>query len=175
MLESKACRRYDVVSEESTLTFTVKSTLHSIVGKADGLRGYIEATWDDDGGLEADAPPKMHVEFPVERLRSGNKLQDRETWRMIDSGRFPLILADLSGIHPSEGKGSYRADGQITLAGRVRNYGGAMAVARDGDRMTVDGELVVDIRDFGLKPPNLIFLKVDPVVNVRLHLVASAG
>jgi len=44
---------------------------------------------------------------------------------------------------------------------------------RDGDRVTIDGELDVDIRDFGLKPPNLLIVKVEPVVHVRLHLAAD--
>jgi hypothetical protein len=46
-------------------------------------------------------------------------------------------------------------------------------LSHGGDRLTIDGELSVDIRDFGLKPPNLLIVKVEPVVRVRLHLVAT--
>ena len=37
----------------------------------------------------------MHVEFKVESLRTGNDLQDREMWKLIDSKRFPRIAGDL--------------------------------------------------------------------------------
>ena len=55
----------------------------------------------------------------------------------------------------------------------MRRYAGRLAVKRDGDHLVVEGDLVVDIRDFGLKPPQLLFIKVDPTVTVRLNLVTA--
>ena len=36
----------------------------------------------------------------------------------------------------------------------------------------LDGEVKIDVRDFGLKPMKLLVLSVAPLVRVRLHLVA---
>jgi|HubBroStandDraft_1064217.scaffolds.fasta_scaffold183062_3 hypothetical protein len=175
MLESKACSRYAVDPATSTLTFEAKSTLHAVRGRTDQLSGYVDAAWESDGSLALDPAPHMHVEFSVERLRSGNGLQDREMWRLIDSSRFPLIVADLRGLQPAARPGDYEGSGDITLAGRSRRYSGTLSVSRshDGSSLTVDGSLTVDIRDFGLRPPNLLLVKVDPLVAVRLHLVAA--
>jgi hypothetical protein len=41
------------------------------------------------------------------------------------------------------------------------------------DQLTVDGALKLDIRDFGIKPPRFLMFTVQPVVDVRLHLVAT--
>jgi hypothetical protein len=161
------------MGKESALTFEAKSSLHGVHGRAAEVSGYIEACLDDDGSLSAEPPPKMHVEFPVERLRSGNSLQDKEMWRLIDSSRFPMIYADLRDITPTGAPGGYTAEGEVTLAGRSRRYTGRMDVRRDGERLVVDGEIVVDIRDYGLRPPQILFMKVDPEVKVRLHLVAA--
>ncbi len=142
-------------------------------GSAGNLSGFVEAEFSGDV-LAADPPPKMHVEVPVEQLKSGNGLQDREMWKLIDSRRFPLIAADLRDVEPNGAPGKYKASGDITLAGRQRRYQGALTVTRSDDGIVVEGELRVDIRDFGLQPPRFLMLKVEPEVNVRLRLTAAA-
>jgi hypothetical protein len=154
------------------LEFEASSTLHPVHGKATNLVGYLEANFAD-GTLVTEPPPKMHVEFQVERLRSGNSLQDREMWKLIDSRRFPLIAADLREVKPNGTSGSYSATGDITLAGRQRRYDGALSITPNGESVAVEGELVLDIRDFGLQPPRLLMVKVQPEVTVRLKLVAT--
>ena len=114
----------------------------------------------------------MHVEFPIDQMRSGNAMQDREMRKLVDSVRFPKVAADLRSVELLSSPNRYRASGEITLAGRARSYGGEFTIANAGESMTVDGELSLDIRDFGLKPPSLLILKVDPVLQVRLRLVA---
>jgi polyisoprenoid-binding protein YceI len=172
-VDAASSARYAVSSSEATLTFQARSTLHAVHGKATRLNGDIEAAWNPDGTLAEQPAPKMHVDFPVEGLSSGNSLQDREMWKMIDSKRFPRIAADLRDIRAAAAPRRYAARGDITFAGRSRMYDGEIALAHDGDRVTIDGELTVDIRDFGLKAPNLLIVKVDPIVSVRLHLVAT--
>ena len=142
-------------------------------GSATQLAGYVVADFHDDA-LAMDPPPKMHVELPVEQLRSGNMLQDREMWKLIDSRRFPTIAADLRSVGSRGADGTYAAGGDITLAGRQRHYEGSLTVAREGNGVRVEGALRVDIRDFGLQPPRFLMFKVEPAVNVRLHLVATA-
>jgi polyisoprenoid-binding protein YceI len=156
------------------LSFAAATTLHEVKGRATDLSGFVEACFEDDGSLAVDPAPQMHVEFPVERLRSGNDLQDREMWRLIDSKRFPRIVADLRGFERTQANGTYSVAGDLTLAGRTRRYDGSITVLSDPQRMVVDGDLVIDVRDFGLRPPQLLFLKVDPSVRLRLHLVAAA-
>lgn len=165
--------RYIVSPSESAITFEARSTLHAMRGKATGLDGYIEAGWNADGSLAAQPAPKMHVEFPVEQLRSGNGMLDREMWKLVDSKRFPRIAADLREFQRASLPSHYAASGDVTLAGRSRRYEGEFTFLHDGDRITIEGELGIDIRDFGLKTPSLLILKVEPVVKIALYLVAS--
>lgn len=161
------------VSADSKLDFEARSSLHPVHGSASNLAGFVDAEFDGDA-LAADPPPKMHVEVPVEQLRSGNTLQDREMWKLIDSRRFPIIVADLRSAEADAAPGHYKASGDITLAGRQRRYEGLLTVEREGERLHVGGELRVDIRDFGLQPPRFLMFKVEPEVNVRLRLWAAA-
>lgn len=162
--------RYVVSATESSLVFEARSTLHAVRGKATGLNGYVELSFGTDGTLGA-TPPAMHVEFPVDQLRTGNTLMDHEVRRLIDSSAHPRIAADLRELRPNAAPGHYTASGDITFAGRARRYEGALTLEPGADRVTIDGELTVDIRDFGLRPPSLLILKVDPVARVRLRLV----
>ncbi len=141
-------------------------------GTASNLNGYIEAEFAGDM-LESDPAPKMHLEVPVEQLRSGNALQDREMWKLIDSKRFPLIAADLRSLEPDGSAGSYKAGGDITLAGRQRHYDGTLTIVREGEALRVEGRLRVDIRDFGIAPPRFLMFKVEPEVNLHLRLTAA--
>jgi polyisoprenoid-binding protein YceI len=165
--------RYSVTPADSSVEFEARSTLHTVRGKVQDLTGSIEVTWNDDGTIAPEPPAKMHVDLPVEQMRSGNGMLDREMWKLIDSKRFPRVAGDLRTLTPGPAAGRYAASGDITLAGRSRRYDGEFTVKHDDACITIEGELNVDIRDFGLKPPNLVVIKVDPGVKVRVRLVAA--
>jgi hypothetical protein len=164
--------RYAVSEPGSKLDFEAKSSLHPVHGSAANVSGYVDAEFSGDA-LTTEPPPKMHVELPVEQLRSGNALQDREMWKLIDSRRFPTIAADLRSLESAGADGHYKASGDITFAGRQRRYEGNLTVARDGETLRVEGELRLDIRDFGLQPPRFLMFRVEPEVNIRLRLLAA--
>jgi hypothetical protein len=173
MPEKPSCERFEVSSAESSLTFFATSTLFPVYGKAADMSGFIEASWNDNGTLATQPAPRMHVELKVESLRTGNELQDREMWKLIDSRRFPKIVAELRELSTGSLPGRYNAAGQITLAGLARRYEGELLPARDGEQLRIGGEINVDVRDFGLKSMNLLVLSVEPLVRVRLRLVAK--
>lgn len=79
--------------------------------------------------------------------------QSYEMRKLVDGKRFPKISAALQSLAPSANPGGY--------------------AATRGDLVTIDGQLTLDIRDFGVKPPQMFMMKADPVVQVTLHLVAS--
>jgi hypothetical protein len=164
---------YVVSSPKSSLTFEARSTLHTVRGKATGLSGQVACRVTPDGKIVTEPAPKMHVEFPVENLKTSNLLQDREVWKLIGNTGYACIAADLRELRPAGGPNQYDAAGDITLAGRARRYNGKLNIDDDGERLTIDGDLSVDIRDFGLRPPSLLVLRVDPLVKVRLWLVAA--
>jgi hypothetical protein len=164
---------YVVSTSESSLVFEARSTLHAVRGKATGLSGYVDLSWESDGTVGTLPPPAMHVEFPVDQLRTANALMDHEMHRLIGCASYPRIAADLRELHPDAAPAHFDAVGDITLAGRARRYEGTLTLSPAADRVTIDGELNVDIRDFGLRPPSLLIVKVDPVVRVRLRLIAT--
>jgi len=170
-VDTENATRYVVSSRESSLTVDARSTLHSVRATGSGLTGYVVAGWDD-GSLGTTSQPAMHIEFPIDQIRSGNATQDREMRKLVDAARFPRVAADLRSVTLIVPPNRYKASGDITFVGRARAYDGEMIIAGDADSVTVDGEVTLDIRDFGLRPPSFFILKVDPVLTIRLRLVA---
>ena len=113
------------------------------------MSGYVDGVWREDGALAVDAVARMHLELKVESLRTGNELQDREMWKLIDSKRFPKIVAELRelsaehcrGATPRPDKSRWRASRAVTKASCCRR--------ETGEYVRIAGDINVDVRDFG--------------------------
>jgi polyisoprenoid-binding protein YceI len=114
------------------------------------------------------------LEVPVRSLRSGNPLEDAELQRRVDARRFPTILGEVRSATSLEGQeGMFRVEGDLTFHGVTEAITGELRITPDGDRLRIDGEHVFDVRQFGIKPPRILMLRVEPEVRVTLSLVAE--
>jgi polyisoprenoid-binding protein YceI len=70
--------------------------------------------------------------------------------------------------------GTYVVAGMLTFRGVTRRYEDRVtATATDDSTLAIAGQSVFDIRDFGMDPPRILMLKVDPQVTVRIDVVAQ--
>jgi YceI-like protein len=176
MRSSNLCKRYTIDTAASSLTYEASSSFHAVHGMAEDFSGYIEVAWDDRGRIAMEPPAAMRMEVAVAKLRSGSPTKDQEVWRLIDVGRFPRIIAELRSIEPLYGASIYQATGNVTLAGRTRAYSGQMLVVTDDfTDVSVRGDLEIDIRDYGLEPPRMAFVRIEPTITAHLSLVAYAA
>jgi polyisoprenoid-binding protein YceI len=114
------------------------------------------------------------IEVPVRSLRSGNPVEDAELQRRIDARRFPSIVGEMRKVTALGDDGRFRVEGDLSFHGVTRAIDGKLLVRREGDRLQVEGEQVFDVRDFGIKPPRILMLRVEPEVRVEIRLVAEA-
>ena len=133
----------------------------------------IECEVDDQGRPRLDQPYSAELTLPVDAIKSGNGIQDREMRRRFDVGRYPSITARVTRGEALEGDGRYRALAQLTMHGQTREISGEVQLHVDGTAMTIDGQQVINVKDFGIDPPRLIILKVEPEVDLRVHIVAE--
>jgi polyisoprenoid-binding protein YceI len=165
--------RFAIDPQRSTVWIEARSSLHPIHGEAMGLGGYLEVGLAD-GRLDLSAPAELHVELPVEALRSGNALQDRELLRRIDADRYRRITGDARKVQESDGDGRYRVSGDVSFHGATRTIDGEVLISAPDERtVVVEGEQVFDIRDFNLKPPKVLMFRVEPEVKVRIQVTAE--
>jgi polyisoprenoid-binding protein YceI len=166
--------RYRIDPARSRVVIDAKSSLHPIRSETDGLDGWIELDVEGVGWVNPDVEPRAHLELPVDRLRSGNALEDRELKRRIDARRFPTISGDLRSMEATGEDGRYLVRGDVTFKGVTRASQEVMTIeSDDGYRLRLQGSSVFDIRDFGMEPPRILMLRVEPTVNVTVDIVAE--
>jgi polyisoprenoid-binding protein YceI len=160
---------YRVIPERSRLWAEARSTLHPVRVETDGLTGTVEA--ELEGGVLAPRAP-FRVDIDAERLRSGNGLVDGELQRRLETKKYPRVVGQVKEVEPAGGR--FRLRGELTLHGVTRATDVEVTVRALDDRtLELEGEKTIDMRDYGLPPPKLLFLKVQPEVKVRARLVAQ--
>jgi polyisoprenoid-binding protein YceI len=165
--------RFVIDPQRSTVWIEARSTLHPIHGEATGLEGHLEVSMAD-GQLDLSQPAELHVVLPVERLQSGNPMQDRELQRRVDADRFRKISGDARKVQETDEDGRYRVTGDVSFHGATRTVEGDIRVSASDDRtLVVEGEQIFDIRDFNLKPPKILMFRVEPEVTVRIRVTAE--
>jgi polyisoprenoid-binding protein YceI len=166
--------RYLISPTRSKVVINARSSVHPIHSETDGLEGWIDVEVLDDGRLDLTVPPKAQLSLPVDRLRSGNPLEDRELKRRIDARRHPTIDGKLTQMTETGRAGSYRVGGDVTFRGTTRQHEDEMTINQvDDGTITLVGTSTFDIRDFGMEPPRILLLRVFPDVNVTVEITAE--
>lgn len=165
--------RYRIEPERSHVWIDATSNVHPIHSTTDGLEGYVELAFAPEGELDLTVAPAGKLSLSVDRLSSGNRMEDRELHKRIDSRRYPKIEGVLDKIVQGDGDGSYRVSGEISFRGVSQPHEDVMQISSvDDQTVQLGGQSRFDIRDFGMEPPKLLMLKVQPEVDIRVEIVA---
>jgi polyisoprenoid-binding protein YceI len=165
--------RYCIAPDRSFVWISGRSNVHPLHTTTDGLEGYVDISFSSEGSVDVTAPVTGNLSLAVDNLSSGNRLEDRELQRRVDARRFPTIEGVLRKIVQSDVNGSYRVSGDITFRG-VSCFHEDMMSIRSVDEETIQlgGTSSFDIREFGLEPPRMLLLKMDPEVEIRIEILA---
>jgi len=161
---------YRIVPERSQLRAEARATLHSVRVQTCGFEGFVEAEVENGQALLL---LPIHVELSVARLKSGNALLDGELQHRLEGRKFPKVIGEAREITPLE-KSRFGVRADLTLHGVTRPLQVQAAVKiLDPETLQIEGEQVIDIRDFGIDPPKLLFLRVEPRVRAYAAIVAQ--
>jgi polyisoprenoid-binding protein YceI len=166
--------RYRIVPEQSKVWIDARSNVHPIHSSTDGIDGYIALAFNENGEVDLSVEPAGELSFPVSRLRSGNPLEHRELQRRIDARRFPTIDGVLTKMEKVDGDDRrHRVTGDLTFRGVTRTCDDEMTVdVVDDATIRLTGASTFDVRDFGMEPPRILVLHVEPQVDVRVDILA---
>ncbi len=165
-----ALTRYTLDSVRSCVWVSGRSSLHPINTETRGITGWFEAAPRADGSLDLDQRVSGELELAVERLTSGNQLYDRELRRRVDARRYPTISGRLTRIVRQGPHPGYLVTGEIAFHGKTRTFEHDMQIELTHEGIALTGEDVFDIREFGMKPPSMLMVRVYPEISVRVEL-----
>jgi polyisoprenoid-binding protein YceI len=162
--------RYTFDPVRSCIWVSGRSSLHPINTETRGISGWFDAATRDDGSLDLDAPVSGRLELSVDRLTSGNALYDRELKRRMDARRYPTIVGEITRVELGEAHPSYVVSGDISFHGKTRSFTHEMSIEVNDAGVLLSGDDVFDIREFGMKPPSMLMVRVYPEIAVRVEL-----
>ena len=165
---------YRIVPEQSQVLIDAKSSLHPIHTRTEGLDGHLDVEVLGAGRIDLESSPRAKLSLAVERLKSGNPFEDRELRRRIDARRFPTINGELTELRATGTDGRYLARGDLTFRGVTNTYEDEITITQvDDGTLRLEGAHTFDIRDFGMEPPKILMLRVEPDVSVRVEIIAE--
>jgi len=165
--------RYVISPDRSHVWIDARSNVHPIHSSTNGLEGYVELTLGPEGAVELTSPPAGKLSLSVDRLSSGSRMEDRELHKRIDSRRYPTIEGVLEEMEPDGSDASYRVRGNITFRGVSRPHEDIMVIRPvDEQTISLEGSSRFDVREFGMQPPRVLMLKVEPEVDIRVEIFA---
>jgi len=165
---------YRVVPERAALVLVARSNAGPITFGASGIEGSIEAEVGE-GSVSVRIPPAARLKVPIDQLTCGNQVYDAELLRRVDARLFPSATLELLNATPVGSTGRYHVEGELTFHGVTRKMAGTVAVTFPAPgRMVIEGEQVLDMRNFEITPPAVAMLRIYPDVRVQLHVEADA-
>jgi len=165
-----ALARYTFDSVRSCVWVSGRSSLHPINTETRGITGWFETSTRDDGSLDIDLPVSGGLELAVERLTSGNQLYDHELRRRIDARRYPTIAGRVANVAAAGPHPLYIVTGDVSFHGQTRTFEHEMHIEAHEESVSLTGEYVFDIRQFGMKPPSMLMIRVYPEISVKVEL-----
>jgi polyisoprenoid-binding protein YceI len=157
-------RSVRVSNEQSRVEVVVRATVDSFVAE---LRAFdaVVVCEPQTGQIET-----ATFRFDFRQLFTGKAERDRQMHEWQDTAHFPDGLFRLTHMERTSG-GQFVASGELQFHGETQAVTFPVSVTRNDKALSIDGEAVVDVRTFGLKPiRKLAVLRVNPEVVVRFHL-----
>ena len=91
----------------------------------------------------------------------------------LETSRFPTATFDAAAFSFSLAVGrpvSVDIDGKLTLHGVTRDVTAHAQAQSAGSQAEVAGSITLDMRDFGIDPPNISFTRSEPVATIEYDL-----
>lgn len=154
-----------------TLSFDARATLGDFTGTTTRLAGQITG----GPGLET---IQGWVAAPVDSIRTGNGLRDRDMRRALESDAHPLIRFDLAEIRSSPMQGPQMVAtlvGRFTIHGTSRDVTLPATLTWGPEGIRLRALLAMDVRDYGITRLSKVLgtLRMHPDIVVRIDLRVS--
>jgi len=156
-----------------TLSFDAKATLGAFTGTTSTVTGSMT------GGSEV-RDVRGHVEAPVNTLKTGNGLRDKDMMKAMGADSFPAMRFELHGAseqHQEADSVVVTLSGQMTLHGVTRDVSVPALIRFGKDGVQVTSTFPLNVRDYGVTRLSRMMgaFKMNPDIVVHVDVVFGPG
>lgn len=156
--------RVDTVwyTDSGEAEFTSDVPLHTFTGRSDHLTGMIDTQ-------------RNVIDFYIDlqTFRTGVDRRDRDMARTlsIDEHPFAEFTGELDTAFDENATEPQpvTARGRFTVHGVTQDLTVEGTLARQGDRLLLEAEWILDITDYEIRPPGILFYRVRDEIEVRIR------
>lgn len=163
-------RQFALDPEKTSITFTLKATMHTVEGSASLVSGTILVE-PETGRAEGE------VVVDATTAETGNGARDKKMHnKVLLSETYPVItfrIHRVEGAITASGRAELVLAGEMELLGRSHDIRVPATVEIDGDRFTAEARYVVPYVDWGLEDPSTFLLRVAREVPVAITTEGS--
>lgn len=177
------------LKKRDVVTFTSKAPLETIVGTTAEVTGFVTVNLDDIKGSA-----KARFEVDLASIKTGIEMRDSHMRdNFLETGKFPkavfeLTKVDSASINKLENQkevkllllGNFSLHGvtkPITIPATITYYSeNDQTKARaDGDLMHIAVNFDLLLGDYGIKRPQMLFMKLDETQKISIDMIASTA
>lgn len=165
--ESYATTQSEVwYTESGHVEFTSSVPLHEFTGTSDHLTGMIRLQ---------DRLVDFYLDLKT--LKTGNGRRDHDMYSTLDTDRYPFAeftgqLVTPISLNSSEVQ-TVQVEGEMTIHGITRPMRVDGTIRPQGDLLHLQAEWILDITDYQIKPPGILFYRVRDKMDVRMKATLS--
>jgi polyisoprenoid-binding protein YceI len=176
-------QRFVIVPGESTVTYRVDETLfnegnrvQTAVGTTTAVRGEII--------VDQTRPTNSRIgtiTIDISQFKSDSDRRDnaiRQRW--LESVKYPIAqfsVTEIRGLSDTYQNGRefpVSILGTLTVRNVTRPTTWAATIMLDGTTLTITGNTIIKMTDFGFGPPAILFLKTEDTVRLQFRFVARS-
>ena len=155
--------------EKTSVTFTVRATVHDVDGVLALDSGQIR--FDPDTGSASG-----QVTLDLRRAQTGNRLRDREMRQNVfETERFPLVVFRPSRIHGTllpSAVSDILLVGVVVMHGTEHSFSLPVKARLDGGSVSAEAVFDIPYVAWGMRNPSLLLLRVAPAAAVTVKTEA---
>jgi len=175
----------------NTVTFTSKAPIENIVGTTNAVTGSV--TYDPSDMRQ---PVKAQISVDLREVNTGIDMRDKHmrSADYLNTDGYPiatftlndLIAANATSMSSSDPvevklKGIFALHGierEIEVSGKatfMKEVSGLIDFGYPGDMLNFDGDFTIKMQDYGIKRPEMLFLKLSETIDIQLNFTATTG
>ena len=167
-------QNYKVIPEQSTLNFDVSAGIHTVHGVSRDFGGTISGDPKDITGA------KITIRLNPENFNTENEKRDKVMReKSLEIEKHPFIEFESSSIEAAATQlvanqpADITVNGTLKLHGVEKNISIPVRVVWDERQISGDATMDVNLDEFKIFRPKVLFFRLHKEVKVRFHIIAE--